>query len=50
MYAQLSAPPPTMTQRRAELPAVVDEVFARVLAKSPAQRYGSCGEFAHALG
>jgi serine/threonine-protein kinase len=50
MYAQLSAPPPPMTQRRAELPAVVDEVFARVLAKSPAQRYGSCGEFAHALG
>ena len=50
MYAQLSAPPPAMTQRRAELPAVVDEVFARVLAKSPAQRYGSCGEFAHALG
>jgi serine/threonine protein kinase len=50
LYAQLSAPPPPMTQRRAELPAVVDEVFARVLAKSPGARYGSCGEFAHALG
>ena len=49
MYSHLSAPPPAATAERPELPAAVDSVFARVLAKSPADRYGSCQEFADAL-
>jgi hypothetical protein len=49
MYAHATAPPPALTQRRAGLPPAVDQVFARVLAKSPADRYGSCGELAAEL-
>ncbi len=49
MYAHLSAPPPRLTERRQGLPPAADEVFAKVLAKSPADRFGSCGEFAGAL-
>jgi serine/threonine protein kinase len=49
MYSHLSAPPPAATAERPDLPAAVDSVFARVLAKSPADRYGSCQEFAGAL-
>jgi serine/threonine protein kinase len=50
MYAQVSAPPPLLTARRAGLPSAVDRVLARALAKSPAQRYASCGELARELG
>jgi serine/threonine-protein kinase len=49
MYSHMSAPPPATTSERPELPAGVDSVFARVLAKSPADRYESCQEFASAL-
>ena len=49
MYSHLSAPPPAATSERPELPAAVDSVFARVLAKSPADRYENCQEFARAL-
>jgi hypothetical protein len=49
MYSHLAAPPPVATAARPDLPAAVDGVFARVLAKSPADRYGSCQEFAGAL-
>jgi serine/threonine-protein kinase len=49
MYSHLSAPPPAATSERPELPAAVDSVFARVLAKSPADRFASCQEFAGAL-
>jgi serine/threonine-protein kinase len=49
MYAQVSAPPPLLTARRAGMPAAVDHVLARALAKSPADRYASCGELATEL-
>src|SRR5712691_3273121 len=49
LYAQLSAAPPPLAQRRAGLPPAVDEVFTQALAKSPGERYGNCGEFADAL-
>jgi serine/threonine protein kinase len=50
MYAQVSTPPPLATAQRAGLPPAVDRVLARGLAKSPAERYPSCGELARELG
>jgi serine/threonine protein kinase len=49
MYSQLYAPPPVAAVRRAGLPAAVDPVLARALAKDPADRYPSCGRFAAEL-
>jgi serine/threonine protein kinase len=49
MYAQLSEPPPPLTSRRPDLSPAADEVFARALAKAPADRYATCREFADAL-
>jgi serine/threonine-protein kinase len=49
MFAHVSEPPPPPTSLRPELPAAVDAVFGRVLAKSPADRYGTCQDFAAAL-
>ena len=49
LYAHLSAPPPRVTSVRPDLPAAVDQVLARALAKAPEDRYGSCGAFADAL-
>jgi len=49
MYSQLYAPPPVAAARRSGLPAAVDPVLARALAKDPADRYPSCGRFAAEL-
>jgi serine/threonine protein kinase len=49
MYAQLYAPPPAATQRRPDLPRAVDQVLATALAKNPADRYRTCGQFADEL-
>ncbi|HEY6788999.1 MAG TPA: serine/threonine-protein kinase, partial [Trebonia sp.] len=49
LLAHTADPPPSVVALRPDLPAAVDEVIARGLAKSPADRYGSCGEFAAAL-
>ena len=49
IYAHLYAPPPRATERRADLTAAADRVLATALAKSPADRYPSCGEFAEEL-
>jgi serine/threonine-protein kinase len=49
MYAQLYAPPPRATAARADLPAALDLVLASALAKNPADRYPSCGQFAEEL-
>jgi Protein kinase domain len=49
MYAQVSEPPPAASSLRQRLPGEVDDVFARVLAKAPEDRYPSCEDFASAL-
>jgi len=49
IYAHLSAPPPALTSRRPGLPAAIDNVLARALAKTPDHRYASCREFADDL-
>jgi tRNA A-37 threonylcarbamoyl transferase component Bud32 len=47
--AQLSDPPPSLSARRPGIPAAADQVIARALAKSPADRYARCLDFAEAL-
>jgi serine/threonine protein kinase len=49
LYRVLYENPASVAALRPELPAVVDAVFARALAKSAADRYPTCGEFAAAL-
>jgi serine/threonine-protein kinase len=49
MYAQLSEPPPRLSERRPGLPAAADDVLLRAMAKAPGDRYPSCGNFADAL-
>ncbi|MBV9206555.1 MAG: serine/threonine protein kinase [Actinobacteria bacterium] len=49
MYAHLYAPPPRAAESRADLPAAADRVLATALAKNPAERYPTCGEFAEEL-
>jgi serine/threonine-protein kinase len=49
MYEHLEKPVPSMTARRPGLPAAVDEVGARALAKRPQDRYASAGEAVAAL-
>lgn len=49
MWAHLSETPPRLTSLRPELSSAVDEVFAQAMAKSPASRFATCGQFAEAL-
>ena len=49
LFAHLSAPPPSLTAHRPDLPARADEVMGRALAKQPGQRYASCRDFTDAL-
>ena len=48
LFAHLNDPPPRVTERTADLPAPFDAVFETALAKSPDERYATCGELAHA--
>jgi serine/threonine protein kinase len=49
IWAHMSVPPPPLTARRPDLSATTDRVFARALAKAPADRYARCADFAEAL-
>ena len=49
IYAHLSTPPPSLAALRPDLPAAVDQVVARAMAKTREERYESCGDFADAL-
>jgi WD40 repeat protein/tRNA A-37 threonylcarbamoyl transferase component Bud32 len=48
VFAHLEAEPPAPSAERPELPAALDAVITRALAKEPEQRYPSCREFARA--
>jgi serine/threonine-protein kinase len=49
LWAHLNDPVPSVSSLRPGLPAAVDGVLARALAKEPPDRFASCGEFARAL-
>ena len=49
MYAHISQPPPLLISQRPDVPAAVDHVLGRALAKAPADRYATGCEFAEAL-
>jgi serine/threonine protein kinase len=49
LLAHVSAPPPSLTAQRPDLPRAVDRVMARAMAKNPEERYASCLNFADAL-
>ncbi len=43
IFAHLEEPPPSGSERNAELPAAIDAVLARGMAKRPEERFESCG-------
>jgi serine/threonine-protein kinase len=49
MYGHLAAPPPPVTAMRPDLPAGVDQVFQRALAKTKEERFPTCDAFVDAL-
>jgi hypothetical protein len=49
LTAHMSKPPPLLSARRRGLPAELDAVVGRALAKSPNDRYPSCGDFTAAF-
>jgi WD40 repeat protein len=49
LLAHLSAAPPSLVSRQPDLPAAVDDVVAKAMAKVSEKRYESCGDFADAL-
>ncbi len=49
IWAHMTELPPLLTARRPDLPASVDAVLARALAKRPEDRYPTCRDFADAL-
>src|SRR5213079_2251843 len=48
VFAHLNEPPPRLSDERPDLPEAFDAVFATALAKSPDDRYDTCGELAQA--
>ena len=48
VFAHLNEPPPLLSDHRPDLPEAFDDVFASALAKSPSERYSTCGELIEA--
>jgi hypothetical protein len=49
VWAHLNAPPPRVTDGTQNVPAAVDDVVGRAMAKDPDDRYQSAGDFAKGL-
>src|SRR6185312_485849 len=49
LFAHVHDPVPVASMSRAGLSPAIDAVLARGMAKAPADRFASCGEFAAAL-
>jgi serine/threonine-protein kinase len=49
IWAHLSEQPPSVRERWPGLPAAVDQVFAKAMAKRPPDRYPTCQDFTEAL-
>jgi serine/threonine protein kinase len=49
VWAHLREPPPMLSSRRPGLRTAADQVLVTALAKTPQDRYASCGDFAEAL-
>jgi YVTN family beta-propeller protein len=43
LWAHVHDPPPQVSEHRSDLPAALDEVIGRALAKAPGDRHPSCG-------
>ena len=48
MMAHVDAPPPSVLERRPDLPPELDAVVRRAMAKDPAERYPSAGDLGEA--
>jgi serine/threonine-protein kinase len=48
LYAHATEAPPSLHERRPELPEAIDPVIATALAKEPDERYATCSEFCSA--
>ncbi len=48
LWAHVNEPSPSASEHNPELPAQVDAMLAKALAKSPEERYSSCGELVEA--
>ena len=48
LYAHIQDPPPKLTELRPDLPAEIDDVVAKSLAKDPDERYSTCAELVEA--
>jgi serine/threonine-protein kinase len=44
LWAHMSQPPPKVTERKPDLPAAIDTVVEKGMAKSPDDRYSTCGQ------
>jgi serine/threonine protein kinase len=49
LMAHMRSPAPSLAAVRPDLPPEVDQVIAKGMAKAPADRYATCGDFADAL-
>jgi non-specific serine/threonine protein kinase len=48
MFAHIMEPPPKISEARPELPAALDEVIAKAMAKTPEERFGTARELVEA--